>query len=35
VQDRLTHLGANAFLHKPFEPQALLDAVNGLLAEED
>ena len=35
VQDRLTHLGADAFLHKPFEPQALVDAVDGLLAQED
>lgn len=35
VQDRLTHLGADAFLHKPFEPQALVDAVSELLAEED
>jgi len=35
VQERLTHLGADAFLHKPFEPQALVDAVDGLLAREE
>jgi two-component system, chemotaxis family, chemotaxis protein CheY len=32
VQERLSRLGANAFLHKPFEPQALLDAIKELLS---
>lgn len=31
VQEKLTRLGADAFLHKPFEPQVLLDAIQGLL----
>jgi DNA-binding response OmpR family regulator len=34
VQERLSHLGADAFLHKPFEPQALVDAVQELLSRQ-
>ena len=32
VKERLLHLGADGFLHKPFEAQTLLDEVAALLA---
>ena len=35
IQDRLTHLGADAFLHKPFEPQSLVDLVQTLLPAQE
>jgi DNA-binding response OmpR family regulator len=35
VQERLSHLGANAFLHKPFEPQTLVDLVQALLSGQE
>lgn len=32
IQDRLQRMGTLGFLHKPFDPQSLLDAVAPLLA---
>lgn len=34
VQERMERMGVMGYLHKPFEPQALLDAVASLLARE-
>ena len=30
IQERLQGMGVDAFLHKPFEPQALLDVIQSL-----
>jgi len=35
VQERLARMGSLSFLHKPFEPQALQDEAERLLAGED
>lgn len=32
VEERLRQLGADGFLHKPFDPKALLDQITQLLA---